>query len=699
MCPDRAAAVSLGIARGIRSRGMVLSVILCAGLARADGAVPAPVPAPAPEPERVTVRARKDRAPIGSANVSLDEKARATPGAMGDALVVVQSVPGVARPPAGSSQVVLWGSAPSETRIYVDDVPIPYLYHRGGLRAVVNADLVSSIEVTPAGFGAGYGRAIGGLLRLRTSPVPNVGVGGYAAIDPLDASAAFRYRQTEQEGPWTVAFGGRYGWLDRLLPLVANAGAFPLPGYADLAVKMMHRNEDGITELSAFGALDRVTKRITEPQGARESAEDTAFSRVSLRRTWSSGTALLWAGRDTDSTVLKFGPERTSQRIVALRAGLRLSRSIMFGRAFTARIGADVEVSKFDTTRTGTLSLPAREGDLVVFGQPPARRIAADTWTGMNLGAAPYAELEWRVSPKFVVTPGFRLETILLDGSQQLPTLPGSVDVGYSRFEVYPDPRLRAEYLLSQSVTTQISAGIYHQGPDPLDTSATFGSTGLNPARGLHASAGTSWRPANTLAFEWSVYAKELSGLGVRSTLETPPVAANIIDTGRGRTVGAQVVARVPTWGMLSGWISYGLSRSERSDANGAWRRFDFDQPHSLTAVASVEPVKNWRFGTRLRVASGYPKTRVVGATYDSRLGEFQPIRAGRERLPVFAQLDAHAEHSGQSGPMKWTLYLDIVNVTNRTNAEEIVYSFDYRNRDYLTSFPFLALAGVRIEK
>jgi TonB dependent receptor/TonB-dependent Receptor Plug Domain len=666
-----------------------------AGTARAEGpAISAP-----PEPEKVTIRARKDRAPAGSTAIVLDEKARATPGAMGDALVTVQSTPSVARPPAGSSQVVVWGSAPSETRVYVDDVPIPYLYHRGGLRAVINADLVSSIEVTPAGFSAGYGRAIGGLLRLRTSPVPKEGLGGYVALDPLDASFALRYRQTEQEGPWTVALGGRYGWLDRLLPLVAaDAGTFPLPSYADLATKFIYRDSDGITELAGYGALDSLVKRVPESRGARESAEDIAFSRVSLRRTWRSGTALVWAGRDTDRTTLQFGPERTSQRLLALRGGLRISRSILVANAFTARVGADVEVALFETRRTGTLSLPAREGDLVVFGQPPARRLAADTWNTTNVGAAPYLELEWRVSPKLTVTPALRLETLVLEGSQLLPTQAGSVDVGYSRFELYPDPRMRAEYTFSQALSMQLSGGIYHQAPDPLDTSATFGGTSLGPARGLHFVAGTTWRPTNTFGLEWSIFAKELSGLTVRSRQEAPVVAANLVDSGRGRSVGAQVVARVPQWGMLSGWVSYGISRAERSDG-ATWRRFDFDQPHLLTAVASVEPAKGWRFGARLRVASGYPKTQVVGATYESRLGEFQPIRAGQARLPMFAQLDLHAEHSRLINHVKCTFYLDAINVTNRTNAEEIVYSFDYRNRDYLTSFPFLALVGARIEK
>ena len=60
---------------------------------------------------------------------------RRVPGTQGDTLKVVQNLPGVARAAAGSGALVVWGAAPQDTRVYVDGVRIPALYHGGGVRA------------------------------------------------------------------------------------------------------------------------------------------------------------------------------------------------------------------------------------------------------------------------------------------------------------------------------------------------------------------------------------------------------------------------------------------------------------------------------------------------------------------------------------------------------------------------------------
>ncbi len=70
------------------------------------------------------------------------EEARRVPGTQGDTLKVVQNLPGVGRSSFGSGALIVWGSAPKDTRVLVDGVEIPALYHVGGLRSTVNSDLV-----------------------------------------------------------------------------------------------------------------------------------------------------------------------------------------------------------------------------------------------------------------------------------------------------------------------------------------------------------------------------------------------------------------------------------------------------------------------------------------------------------------------------------------------------------------------------
>ena len=103
------------------------------------------------------------------------EEARRVPGTQGDTLKVVQNLPGVGRSAFGSGQLIVWGSAPKETRVNVDGVEIPALYHVGGLRSTVNADLVRSIDLVAGSYGAEYGRGLGGLVRIELAPLPERG--------------------------------------------------------------------------------------------------------------------------------------------------------------------------------------------------------------------------------------------------------------------------------------------------------------------------------------------------------------------------------------------------------------------------------------------------------------------------------------------------------------------------------------------
>ena len=142
------------------------------------------------------------------------EEARHIAGTEGDALKVVQSLPGVARAAFGQGQLVVWGAAPADTRIYVDDVEIPQLYHLGGFRSTVNDGLVRSIDFVPGGQGAAWGRGLGGLVRLETRAPIGEGVHGYIGADVLDASALLEAALTKR---LSVVVAGRYSYLDKVL--------------------------------------------------------------------------------------------------------------------------------------------------------------------------------------------------------------------------------------------------------------------------------------------------------------------------------------------------------------------------------------------------------------------------------------------------------------------------------------------------
>ena len=103
-----------------------------------------------------------------------------------------RTCPGVGRSAFGSGALIVWGSAPQDTRVNVDGVEIPVLYHVGGMRSTINSDLVRSIDLSPGSYGAEYGRGLGGLVRIELQDPGREGVHGYVAADVMDVSGMVR---------------------------------------------------------------------------------------------------------------------------------------------------------------------------------------------------------------------------------------------------------------------------------------------------------------------------------------------------------------------------------------------------------------------------------------------------------------------------------------------------------------------------
>jgi hypothetical protein len=145
--------------------------------------------------------------------------------------------------------------------------------------------------------------------------------------------------------------------------------------------------------------------------------------------------------------------------------------------------------------------------------------------------------------------------------------------------------------------------------------------------------------------------------------------------------------------------ISYTLSRAQRRGPGDAdWRLFDLDQTH-LLASSLGHRGRVWFAGARLRYATGMPRTPVTGAYFDSNAGLHRPILGTQnsERLPDFIEIDLRIERTWTWRRLTLTVGLEALNLSNRKNAEEIVYSGDFTRHATVTGLPTLALLSVKV--
>ena len=636
------------------------------------------------------------------------EEARRVPGTQGDTLKVVQNLPGVARSALGSGALIVWGSAPADTRVNVDGVEIPALYHVGGLRSTMNGDLVRSIDLLPGGYGAEYGRGLGGLVRVETRQLPQKGVHGYASADVLDASAMLTATLSPRV---RIGLAGRYSYLDRILAAVTSQDIgdyFPIPRYDDYQAMMnIKLGRDEQLDVVFLASDDHLRRSIpsSDPAEVRSENDDTSFYRGFVRYTRLLADGASFAitpsvGFDTATSVTRFGPQPTTSSSDAWRYGLRGSYRRRLARIVTLSVGLDMLGTVTSSRRSGSLDIPPREGDIFVFGRPPGDDVNADSWHNHILDVAPYLFTEI-VLGKLTIVPGLRIDGFLLEGSAIKPAVVGITPIGFSRLDWGVDPRLSMTWRPHKRLTLTAAVGLYHQAPEPSELSAVFGNPQLDLSSALHVSAGGAFKLTGTLTLELVGFYKSLWDLPSRNEAPTPPLARALVQEGIGRTYGGQLLLRQELFKGFFGWVTYSISRSERQDhPDRDFRLFDFDQTHVLGVVASYE-YRGWVAGVRFRYTSGMPRTPVVGSFYDNRGDQFQPLFGAQNsiRIPDFVQLDVRLEKTFTfRRGVQLNIFADVQNVTNRANPEELVYNYNFTRRDYIIGLPVLAVVGARVQ-
>jgi hypothetical protein len=612
------------------------------------------------------------------------EEVRTIPGTQGDTLKVLQNLPGVARAPFGIGLLVVRGSEPSQTIVYVDGIPIPLLFHFGGLTSVVNGDVIQGIDFYPGNFGARFGRALGGAVELRTREAKREWHGA-TQLDVFDG-------RLEVEGP--VGAGSAYAsirrsWIDAVLavalPRISPDAANDLrvaPRYYDYQTKLSYPLAGGQAAVFAFGSDDLLTFVRAEDNPGRPTFHlSTTFHRVggSWRRPLGALTndVVLAAGTDRIDVLQgeAFGL-RTTVESLTLRDALTWKRS----PGFSLELGADAQLRRVTyEVYAAPPGTPGSVGD--PFQDTPGT--VAERATGFWLAPALYAEASWRATPRLRLVAGLRAD----------------VERRFARTRAWLDPRLSAFYDLRPGTTLVAGAGIYGSPPQPQETSPTFGNPEIHPERALHLALGVNQELPYRSTLELTGYYKWLWDVIVRTR-----DLDRYSNAGRGRTLGLELLLRRELARGLFGWLSWTWSRSERigdpTVTPYGWRPFVLDQTHVFALIASYRLPRDWIVGTRVRLVSGNPYTPAVGSVLDADTGGTQCLPGAplSRRLPAFFQTDARIDKRFVFEKWMFSAYLDVQNVSNHENAEARFRNYDCSQTVPVPSIPFFPAIGLRAE-
>ncbi|PTL77840.1 TonB family protein [Vitiosangium sp. GDMCC 1.1324] len=623
------------------------------------------------------------------------------PGTFGDPIRVIQNLPGVARAPFISGQLIVRGAAPDQTLTYFDGVQVPLLYHLGGGPSVLNAEFIDKVDFYPGGFSSRYGRAVGGVVDVSTRKGASDTLHGSAKVDLLDSGFFLEAPVTDGI---SVAGAARRSYVDVLLPLVLpedpeGGTLLVLPRYWDYQVRMDFGAKRGSEPgpggrhsgyVMAFGSDDLLNVVATGGGRNRDVTVDTRtlFHRVTGNWTYRLGnlTSVFTPYGGYDLARFGFGETKLDANVWSL--GGREDLSLELTSWLTARAGAD---ARFEHTVAG--------GKLPVLGgiQYPAFP-----------GSEPKAEMQELKRVANAFDGGLYGELDLKFG---LVTLTPGVRATYARIygqdRFVADPRLWARYQPTERTAVKGSLGLYSQPPNTFNLEpAPLGNPALTHERAFQTSLGVEQQLTEALSVDLTGYYNRRYDLVV-SPGETVQNDDGTLtryqygNRGLGRAYGMEIMLRHAVTRNFFGWIAYTLNRSEQRRVGGNdYRLTTWDQTHILTAVASYRLPYGFELGARMRYVTGRPTTplqhvfdiyNVDRNGFSGSYGEINSIR-----YKPFHQLDLRLEKSWLF--QSWTLaaYIDVQNVYNASNVEATFTDYRFREQFEVPGIPILPVLGIK---
>ncbi|HWZ89613.1 MAG TPA: TonB-dependent receptor [Polyangiaceae bacterium] len=551
-----------------------------------------------PAPMEITVLGEQ-REELGSIHIPKNET-RLIPGAFADPFRVVEILPGVAPILSGLPYFFVRGAPPGDVGYFIDGIRVPLLFHVGAGPSVIAPALADRVDLYPSAYPARFGRFVGGIMAGETTPPSQVGR-GEAQARVFDAGAMLETPFAEGRG--SILLGGRYSYTQALLALVAPDYEL---GYADYQARIAYSlNAHDQVSAFLFGAYDKLENKPLDL-----SLFDVSFQRLDLR--WDHLTegghtrVALTGGADRVQNAQE-DPNGSAGQLNSDGLRVRLESEQRITSEVRVRGGADFGGDQIGADRE---KLGLSE---VVY---PGRT----DWSG-----GVYSDAILRPTRGVELVPGVRFDVARSRGK----------DYGFS------EPRLSARLRLAQGVAWISAFGVAHQ----LPTSSVH-VPGLAPSA-LELSEQESWQASEGVQFVLpSAMLSKLTVFYSRiDSRETELV---------GRNFGFELFLRRDFTEKLGGFLSYTLSRTERSFGS-VTELSSFDRTHVVSAVLGYDLGKGFRVGGRAYYTSGRPYFADCG-TPDCGPGDPAGPRPYLHsgQLPHFLRVDVRFEKRWRFASGAW---------------------------------------------
>ncbi len=633
-------------------------------------------------------------------------------GSGGDPLKAITTLPGVIATSEGSAEVYMRGSNGNDNITWVNNAPVGYLYHFGGIQSTINPALIEDINVFLGGFPVQYGDALGGVVDVKLRTPKNDRMHYKFDISTITSSFLVEGPAGKTGGD-SFYIAGRRSYLDLIFSPSDATDMFAddddddpdqillVPRFYDFQALYRRQLEAGYLDSYLFTAGDEMEMELrssakSDPQLAGKAREKKGYQTAGL--TWQQR----WDDKWDSIATLAYIHEKSSDRVGRDEQGdpfyARVEEKTFFlQEELRWQPESDLKLSfGFDG---GYANIPVdvyrprsmREDDPDFDFTTMRKYRLKKTLKAREF--SPYLKYRQQWGKRLTTQFGVRHTNIELTG-------------GFHAHQL--SPRATLEYKLTPNTLLTATWGQYIQMPEGEGVVESFGNPALLMTEAEHRILGIEHQLNPLYSVKAEVYHKPMKNLVIALDENEPP--NNFENRGTGEAYGFDLfIKRKPSQGKI-GWLSLSWAKSRRTnEITGITRDFSGDQPFTLTAVWGQPFSGNWKrwdWSIKAQASSGKPYTEVTRryredpndptSRWIAEYGKYN-----EKRLPNYYKVDLRIGREVLFNNSKVKFYLDMQNVSFAKNIVEYDYGNEYEKIDNpteITGMSFFPFFGVEME-
>lgn len=604
------------------------------------------------------------------------EEMETIPGNVSDPLRALQNLPGAVTASDFMAGLYVRGGGPQDNVYLLDNMPLPYPFHFGGILSTLNQNAIDSAELYTGGFGARLGESTSAALEIRTRT---------PRLDrwTAETNLSMIFMDGYVEGPLgsksSMFLAGRRSFYDLILPRLVDTPFTTFPAFADYQMKYwLQPTVHHQIIILLFGSWDKsslllqddanfeIDRRIQGEYNFDSSGSIQGLKWTASFPSWKLDTTI---SRSTNF----FNFEGHQLGDIGSRLSMATIREdFQWDYLPTQRLALGTESRWFFLPISGTFFAVTDEeqNDLQSLWGTFAKVKTDKTVTGF--------------SQQFYIenTSSMIEEKITLSTGLRSQFLRANQERTYA-------PRISVLWKIVSGLNVFASWGKYFRSPEPKYVDSDIGNSNLVSEKALSYSAGMEIKKSG-----WSLraetYRKYISQIIVSNA------ANRFLNSGEGQSYGIELLLRRRITKSISGWLAYTASRSlRRRDSLSALAPSDYDQPHVLTLVASHRLSSSWRWGLKWRHTTGNPFTPSLGPGYNFIQGWYPlPGLKNSGRLPDYHRLDLSLTYKKSFSRSVLSVTLQVLNFYNRKNIQAYIYDVSAVERLTIYQIPFLPYIG-----